>query len=41
MGEKLLAKLLEGKRERTILATKYKNTFDTGDPNFGGNHRRA
>jgi aryl-alcohol dehydrogenase-like predicted oxidoreductase len=40
-SETLLGKLLQHRRERVVLATKYSLSMDAADPNAGGNHRRA
>ena len=40
-SETFLGKLLEGKRDRFVLATKYSLTTDPKNPNAGGNHRRS
>src|SRR3981081_272475 len=39
-SEEQLGELLEGRRERVVLATKYTLTSRPGDPNAGGNHRK-
>jgi aryl-alcohol dehydrogenase-like predicted oxidoreductase len=39
-SERLLGELLEGRRERVVLATKYTLTSRPDDPNGGGNHRK-
>ncbi|HEY8759284.1 MAG TPA: aldo/keto reductase [Candidatus Dormibacteraeota bacterium] len=39
-SEKQLGELLEGRRERVVLATKYTLTSRPEDPNAGGNHRK-
>ena len=38
-SERILGRLLKGRRERIVLATKFTMTRDPGDPNSGGNHR--
>lgn len=38
-SERILGKLLEGRRERIVLSTKFTMARDPGDPNSGGNHR--
>lgn len=40
-SEKYLGKLLEGKRDNFVLATKYSLNTDPKNPNAGGNHRRS
>ena len=40
-SEKFLGKLLEGKRDNFVLATKYSLNTDPKNPNAGGNHRRS
>ncbi len=40
-SEEYLGKLLEGKRDRFVLATKYTLNTDPKNPNAGGNHRRS
>jgi aryl-alcohol dehydrogenase-like predicted oxidoreductase len=39
-SESVLGKLLEGRRDRFVLATKYTCSRDAGDPNAAGNHRK-
>jgi len=39
-SEEQLGELLEGRRERVVLATKYTLTSRPEDPNAGGNHRK-
>jgi aryl-alcohol dehydrogenase-like predicted oxidoreductase len=39
-SEEQLGELLEGRRERIVLATKYSLTSRPDDPNAGGNHRK-
>jgi aryl-alcohol dehydrogenase-like predicted oxidoreductase len=39
-SEQILGELLEGRRDRFVLATKYTVTRDSTDPNGGGNHRK-
>lgn len=38
-AERILGKLLQGRRERIVLSTKFTMARDPGDPNSGGNHR--
>ena len=38
--EQIVGAWLEGKRERTVLATKYTLSMDGADPNASGNHRK-
>ncbi|MBF8185117.1 aldo/keto reductase [Nonomuraea sp. K274] len=40
-SESVVGELLQGRRDRFVLATKYTPTIDRTDPNAGGNHRRA
>ena len=40
-SEKFLGKLLEGKRDNFVLATKYSLSMNPKNPNAGGNHRRS
>ncbi|MEO1467240.1 MAG: aldo/keto reductase, partial [Cyanobacteria bacterium J06633_1] len=40
-SESYLGKLLEGRRDRFVLATKYTLNTDPKNPNAGGNHRRS
>ena len=40
-SEEYLGKLLEGKRDNFVLATKYTLNTDPKNPNAGGNHRRS
>src|SRR5438105_1312697 len=40
-SEEQLGELLEGRRERVVLATKYTLTAHPDDPNSGGNHRKS
>src|SRR5438105_869351 len=40
-SEEQLGELLEGRRERVVLATKYSLTARPDDPNSGGNHRKS
>ena len=40
-SEEYLGKLLEGQRDRFVLATKYTLNTDPENPNAGGNHRRS
>ena len=39
-SEKFLGDFMGEKREKIVLATKYTNSFPTGDPNSAGNHRK-
>jgi len=39
-SESILGQLLEGRRDRFVLATKYTITRDGSDPNAAGNHRK-
>jgi aryl-alcohol dehydrogenase-like predicted oxidoreductase len=39
-SEKILGDLIEGDRERFVLATKYTLSTDPGDPNAGGSHKK-
>jgi aryl-alcohol dehydrogenase-like predicted oxidoreductase len=39
-SERVLAKLVQGRRPRLVIATKYSLTMQPGDPNAGGNHRK-
>lgn len=39
-SEALLGRLLQGRRDRFVLATKYSLTMRRGDPNASGNHRK-
>lgn len=39
-SEKFLGDFMGEKRERIVLATKYTNSFPTGDPNSAGNHKK-
>src|SRR2546428_11276048 len=38
-SETILGELLKGRRDRFVLATKFTNQTDPGDPNSAGNHR--
>jgi aryl-alcohol dehydrogenase-like predicted oxidoreductase len=40
-SEEIVGSLVEGKRDRFVLATKYSLTIDRADPNAGGNHRKS
>lgn len=40
-SETFLGKMLEGKRDDFVLATKYSLNIDPKNPNAGGNHRRS
>ena len=39
-SEEILGELLDGRRDRFVLATKYTVTRDRDDPNAAGNHRK-
>ena len=39
-SERLLGRLLQGRRERFVVASKYSLTMRPGDPNASGNHRK-
>lgn len=39
--EEIVGRWLEGKRDRSVLATKYTLAADPADPNSGGNHRKS
>jgi aryl-alcohol dehydrogenase-like predicted oxidoreductase len=39
-SERVLAKLLQGRRDQLVIATKYSLTMRPGDPNASGNHRK-
>ncbi|MFC6020034.1 aldo/keto reductase [Plantactinospora solaniradicis] len=39
-SEKVLGEVLEGRRDRLVLATKYTCARNTSDPNAAGNHRK-
>jgi aryl-alcohol dehydrogenase-like predicted oxidoreductase len=39
-SEAILGELLKGRREKFVLATKFTNQTDPGDPNSAGNHRK-
>lgn len=39
-SEKLVGQLVQGRRDRMVIATKYSLTMQPGDPNAGGNHRK-
>lgn len=39
-SERLLGKLIEGRRQRLVISTKYSITMSPGDPNASGNHRK-
>jgi aryl-alcohol dehydrogenase-like predicted oxidoreductase len=39
-SETILGELLEGRRDRYVLSTKYTVSRDAGDPNAAGNHRK-
>lgn len=38
-SERILGTLLQGKRDRVVVSTKFTMARDPGDPNSGGNHR--
>ncbi|WP_371765001.1 aldo/keto reductase [Massilia sp.] len=38
-SERILGRLMEGRRDRIVLSTKFTMARDPGDPNSGGNHR--
>ena len=40
-SEKLLGDFIKGRRDELVLATKYTLNMRRGDPNAGGNHRKA
>jgi aryl-alcohol dehydrogenase-like predicted oxidoreductase len=40
-SEKLLGEFIKGDRGRFVVATKYTSSMRAGDPNGGGNHRKA
>jgi aryl-alcohol dehydrogenase-like predicted oxidoreductase len=40
LSEELLGEILDGRRDRVVLASKYTVTRDATDPNGGGNHRK-
>ena len=39
-SEEIVGELLQGRRDRFVLSTKYTVTRDPGDPNAAGNHRK-
>jgi aryl-alcohol dehydrogenase-like predicted oxidoreductase len=39
-SEEIVGELIEGRRDRFVLSTKYTVTRDPGDPNAAGNHRK-
>src|SRR3982075_2207812 len=39
-SETILGELLQGRRDRFVLGTKFTNQTDPGDPNSAGNHRK-
>jgi len=39
-SERVLSKLLDGRREQLVLATKYSLSMRRGNPNASGNHRK-
>ncbi|TDD03187.1 aldo/keto reductase [Nonomuraea deserti] len=40
-SENVVGELLQGRRDRYVLATKYTGTIDGTDPNAAGNHRKS
>jgi len=40
-SESFVGELVEGRRDRFVLATKYTLSLDPSDPNAGGNHRKS
>ena len=40
-SERFPSTFMAGKRDEIVLATKYTNTMQTGDPNLAGNHRKS
>jgi aryl-alcohol dehydrogenase-like predicted oxidoreductase len=40
-SEEFVGRLVEGRRERFVIATKYTLSLDADDPNAGGNHRKS
>ena len=40
-SEEIVGRLLSGRRDRFVVATKYTLTADVADPNAGGNHRKS
>jgi aryl-alcohol dehydrogenase-like predicted oxidoreductase len=40
-SERFVGELVQGRRDRFVLATKYTLSLDPGDPNAGGNHRKS
>jgi aryl-alcohol dehydrogenase-like predicted oxidoreductase len=40
-SERIIGSLLQGRRDRFVVATKYSLTTDADDPNAGGNHRKS
>lgn len=40
-SEAILGRLLEGRRHRFVLGTKFTHSMRPGDPNAGGNHRKS
>ena len=38
-SETIVGELLDGRRDRFVVATKYPLTLDRSDPNAGGNHK--
>ena len=40
-SERFLGTFIKGKRDGIVLATKYTNTLEVGDPNLAGNHRKS
>lgn len=39
-SEEILGRLIEGRRDRLVISTKYSLTMRPGDPNASGNHRK-
>jgi aryl-alcohol dehydrogenase-like predicted oxidoreductase len=39
-SEKLLGRMVQGRRDRLVISTKYSLTTSPGDPNASGNHRK-
>jgi len=40
-SEEFVGELVQGDRDRFVIATKYTLSLDPGDPNAGGNHRKS
>jgi aryl-alcohol dehydrogenase-like predicted oxidoreductase len=40
-SERFIGELVEGERDRFVIATKYTLSLDPADPNAGGNHRKS